>query len=195
MKNIAVFASHGGSDLQAIIDGCKHGGLDARVCVVISNNSNAMALKRAENEHIPAFHISEKTTRGAPDAMILRTLLAHNTDIVFLAGYLKKMGESILRTYENNIYNIHPSLLPKYGGRGMYGIHVHKAVLDANETETGITIHRVTAAYDQGEIIAQTKVAVLADDTPEVLAARVLAQEHIFLVGVLQTLLSAAGTL
>ncbi|MCL2193120.1 MAG: phosphoribosylglycinamide formyltransferase, partial [Treponema sp.] len=117
----------------------------------------------------------------------------HQTDLVFLAGYLKKMGASVLQAYENRIYNIHPSLLPKYGGAGMYGINVHRAVLEAGETETGITIHRVSGEYDTGEIIAQRKVPVLDGDTPEVLAARVLAQEHVFIVDVLADILGGTS--
>ncbi|MCL2049354.1 MAG: phosphoribosylglycinamide formyltransferase [Defluviitaleaceae bacterium] len=175
--NIAVLASHGGSNLQAIIDGCKSGKIGGRVCVVISNNGGSMALKRAANEGIPAFHISKAT---APDfeELLLKTLQTHGSDIVFLAGYLKKVPTNVLEAYKGKIYNIHPSLLPKYGGKGMFGINVHAAVLAAGETETGVTIHRVTAEYDEGDILAQKKVRVLADDTPEALAARVLEQEH-----------------
>jgi len=195
VKNIAVFASGGGSDLQAIIDACKFGRLNARVCIVISNNSGSMALQRAQNEGIPAFHFSAKVIGGsvALEKRTLDTLLEHQTDLVFLAGYLKKMGASVLQAYENRIYNIHPSLLPKYGGAGMYGINVHRAVLEAGETETGITIHRVSGEYDTGEIIAQRKVPVLDGDTPEVLAARVLAQEHVFIVDVLADILGGTS--
>ena len=191
MKNIAVFASGGGSDLQAIIDACKSGRLNAAVCAVISNNSSSMALQRARNEGIPAFHFSSKLIVDPTELekRILDTLLERETDLVFLAGYLKKMGPAVLRTYENRIYNIHPSLLPKYGGEGMYGINVHRAVLEAGETETGITIHRVSAEYDTGEIVAQEKVPVLDGDTPETLAARVLAQEHVFIVEALSGIL------
>jgi len=183
-QNIAVFASGGGSDLQAIIDGCKAGKINAAVCAVISNNSKSMALQRAKSESIPAFHFSAKII-PCPQALeqaMLSTLLAHSTDIIFLAGYMKKIGTSILQTYKGRIYNIHPSLLPKYGGRGMFGINVHKAVIEAGETETGITIHRVDPEYDTGEIIAQCTVPVEKGDTPEMLAARVLEREHIFLV-------------
>ena len=187
-KNIAVFASHGGSDLQAIIDGCKTEQINARVCVVISNNSGSFALQRAKNENIPAIHISEKTAGGSLAAITLNTLISYKTDIIFLAGYLKKIPDNVLEIYNNRIFNIHPSLLPKFGGKGMYGINVHKAVLDAGETETGITIHRVTAAYDTGEILAQKKVPIAANDTPETLAARVLTQEHIFIVEFLSQL-------
>jgi len=181
--NIAVFASHGGSDLQAIIDGCKKGTINARVCVVISNNSDSKALERARDAEIPALHISKASTKDDTlDQYMLKTLKAHKTDIVFLAGYLKKVPDSVLKAYENRIFNIHPSLLPKYGGKGMFGINVHKAVLAAGERVTGITIHRVTAEYDAGDILRQREVPVVEGDTPEVLAARVLEQEHIFLV-------------
>jgi len=185
--NIAVFASHGGSDLQAIIDACKSGRLDARVSVVISNNSKSMALKRAENNGIPAYHYSQKVIEDPQmleDAM-LKTLAEHDAQIIFLAGYLKKLSSGILKTFENRIFNIHPSLLPKYGGKGMYGINVHEAVIKAGDAETGITIHRVDDCYDTGEIIAQRRVPVLEGDTAEVLAARVLEQEHVFIVDVL----------
>jgi len=182
MTNIAVFASHGGSDLQAIIDGCEAGEIPARVCVVISNNSTSRALERARTAKIPAFHVSEAKYPGASDEKIFEILREHEAGIVFLAGYLKKMPENVLREYAGRIFNIHPSLLPKFGGKGMFGINVHAAVLAAGETETGITIHRVTSEYDTGEILAQKKVPVLPGDTPQDLAARVLEQEHIFLV-------------
>jgi len=206
--NIGVFASHGGSDLQAIIDGCAAGKIPARVCVVISNNGDSQALQRAQDAGIPAFHLSAKSVRrgadnatnspisptspSSPDALaekIHETLTAHEADIIFLAGYLKKIPDNVLETYSGRIFNIHPSLLPKFGGRGMFGINVHAAVLAAGETQTGITIHRVTTEYDAGDILAQRIVPVLAGDTPEILAARVLAQEHIFLVEFLAELL------
>ena len=188
IKNIAVFASHGGSDLQAIIDGCKSGKINARVCVVISNNSSSKALQRARDENIPAIHISEKTT-DTIDETTFKTLVHHETDIVFLAGYLKKIPLNVLSAYRNRIFNIHPSLLPKYGGVGMYGINVHKAVIAAGETTTGITIHRVTQEYDTGDILEQKIVEVKKDDTAEILAARVLEQEHIFIVEFLAKIL------
>ena len=182
--NIAVFASHGGSDLQAIIDACKSKRLNAKVCAVISNNSGSFALQRARDSGIPAYHFSKKTIPDpkALEKAILDTLVKHDTQIIFLAGYLKKLGSTIQQAFENRVYNIHPSLLPKYGGKGMYGINVHTAVLAAGETETGITIHRVNNEYDTGEIIAQKRVPVLEGDTPETLAARVLQEEHVFIV-------------
>jgi len=189
-QNIAVFASGGGSNLQAIIDGCKSGKVNAAVGVVISNNSKSMALQRARDAGIPAFHFSAKTIED-PQVLaqtILNTLQLYEIDIVFLAGYLKKIAPIILHTYKNRIYNVHPSLLPKFGGKGMYGINVHTAVIEAGETETGITIHRVDPEYDTGEIIAQCTVPVCENDTAETLAARVLAKEHVFIVETLAAL-------
>lgn len=185
--NIAVFASHGGSDLQAIIDGCKNNKINAKVAVVISNNGDSMALQRAKNENIPAYHMSAKKY-GSEDVLaqeILKVLLKYDVDMIFLAGYMRMLHVSVLGKYNNRIFNIHPALLPKFGGKGMYGMNVHKAVIEAGENETGVTIHRVSAEYDSGEIVAQTKVAVMEGDTPEILAARVLDREHEFLVEVI----------
>lgn len=185
--NIAVFASHGGSDLQAIIDGCKNKKIDAKVSVVISNNSDSMALQRATNENIPSYHLSAKKF-GSEELLakeILNVLSEHSVDMIFLAGYMRMLHISVLEKYNNRIFNIHPALLPKFGGKGMYGMNVHTAVIDAKEKETGVTIHRVNAEYDSGEIVAQTTVPVLENDTPEILAARVLEKEHEFLVEVI----------
>lgn len=188
--NIAVFASHGGSDLQAIIDGCKKAQINATVAVVISNNANSMALQRANNENIPNFHMSAKKY-GSEEVLateIINLLLQYNVDMIFLAGYMRLLHHSILEKYNNRIFNIHPALLPKYGGKGMFGMNVHTAVIKAKEKETGVTIHRVNAEYDSGEIVAQTKVAVMENDTPEVLAERVLHREHEFLVEVISNI-------
>ena len=185
--NIAVFASHGGSDLQAIIDGCKNKEIKADVSVVISNNGDSMALQRAEKEKIDAYHLSVKT-EGTEELLakkILDVLDKYHIDMIFLAGYMKLLPVSVLEKYANRIFNIHPALLPKFGGKGMYGINVHNAVISAGETETGVTIHRVSAEYDSGEIVAQTKVPVLENDTAELLADRVLQREHEFLVEVI----------
>lgn len=185
--NIAVFASHGGSDLQAIINGCKNDRINAAVAVVISNNGDSLALQRAENEGIPALHMSAKKY-GSEETLaekLLAVLDDYRVDMIFLAGYMRMLHVSVLEKYENKVFNIHPALLPKFGGKGMYGINVHKAVIEAGERETGVTIHRVSAEYDSGEIVAQTKVAVKDGDTAETLAARVLEREHSFLVEVI----------
>lgn len=185
--NIAVFVSHGGSDLQAIIDGCKGGQIDAKVAVVISNNANSMALKRAEREKISHYYLSVKQL-GTEEVLaeeILKALEKYSIDMIFLAGYMRMLHVSILDRYHNRIFNIHPALLPKFGGKGMYGMNVHNAVIEAKERESGVTIHRVNAEYDSGEIVAQTIVPVLNNDTAEILAARVLEREHEFLVEVI----------
>jgi len=193
MTNISIFASGGGSNLQAIIDACKSGKINATVSAIISNNSKSGAMERAKNEGIPAFHFSNKRIEDPAELekAIFQTLQNASTDIIFLAGYMKKIGSSILQAYKGRIFNIHPSLLPEYGGAGMFGINVHKAVIEAGETETGITIHRVDPEYDTGEIIAQCTVPVLAGDTAETLAARVLEREHSFLVETLEKLVAS----
>jgi len=176
---LGFLASHGGSNMQAIIDACKAHRLDAVPCVAISNNSEATALVRARGEGIPGYHVSGVTHPGeAEDAEILRILRAHGVDTVILAGYMKKLGTRTLRAYQGRILNIHPALLPRHGGAGMYGKRVHAAVLAAGETVTGVTIHFVDEQYDHGPILAQVEVPVLPGDTAESLAERVLAQEH-----------------
>jgi phosphoribosylglycinamide formyltransferase 1 len=178
--NLGFFASHGGSNMQAIIDSIKARRVDARACVVISNNSNSGALERAKNEGIPYYHLSSLTHPDENELQrtTLDILKLHSVDTIILAGYMKKLGKNILDEYKGRILNIHPALLPKYGGKGMFGIHVHEAVLAAGDKETGVTIHLVDEFYDNGRILAQKKVPVMPDDTPEALADRVLVEEH-----------------
>lgn len=185
---IAFLASHNGSNMQAIVDACKSGALAATPAVVISNNSDSGAMLRARQDGIPCYHLSGKT-HPAPDNLdqaILAVLHRHQADLIVLAGYMKKLGPRTLADYAGSILNIHPSLLPRHGGQGMYGLHVHTAVLAAGETESGATVHVVDANYDTGAIIAQMRVPVLPSDTPETLAARVLQAEHVLFPQVLQ---------
>lgn len=185
--HLGFLASHGGSNMQAIIDACKSGRLDAKPCVVISNNSGSMALQRAKHEGIPHYHISALTHPGTlEDEEILRVLKRHGVDTVVLAGYMKMLGPATLGAYRGRILNIHPALLPKFGGKGMYGKRVHEAVLAAGETVTGVTIHIVDEHYDTGPIIAQCQVPVLPGDTVESLAERVLKHEHVLYAETLQ---------
>ena len=176
--------------MQAIIDACKSGELNATPAVIISNNAESGALAKARYEAIPHYHLSGKTHSSPEqlDQAILDTLLAHQVDIVILAGYMKKLGEQTLNRYAGAILNIHPALLPKFGGQGMYGIHVHEAVLAADEHETGATIHLVTEEYDTGAIIAQEKVRVIHGDTPKSLQDRVLKAEHALFKSILQNI-------
>ena len=165
--------------MQAIVDACTQGHLDAKPCVVISNNSASLALQRARKEGIPAHHISAETHPGVEeDREILRVLQEHGVDTVVLAGYMKRIGPQTLAAYRGRILNIHPALLPRFGGEGMYGRRVHEAVLQAGETVTGVTVHVVDELYDHGPILAQVEVPVHQGDTADTLAARVLQQEH-----------------
>ncbi len=166
--------------MQAIIDAWKGGRLHVEPAVVISNNSGSGAMERARREDIPAFHLSGATHPSSSDldAAITRVLEDHGVDLVILAGYMKLLGPQTLARYRGRILNIHPALLPKYGGRGLYGIKVHEAVLAAGERVTGATIHVVDERYDAGPILAQSEVPVLEGDDADALAARVLDTEH-----------------
>ena len=177
---LGFLASHGGSNLQAILDAIDAGTLPAQAAVVICNNSTEAALGRAAAKGIPALHLSSKT-HPDPDALdraILAALQENAVNLVVLAGYMKKLGPRTLAAYTRRVLNVHPALLPKYGGRGMYGMRVHTAVVAAKEKESGATVHLVTDEYDEGPALAQARVPVLPGDTPEALAARVLEQEH-----------------
>ena len=178
---IGVLSSHGGTNLQTIIDSCKSGQIDAEVRVVICNNSKATAMERARREGIPCFHLSSKTHIKPEDldVAITSTLVDHGVELVALAGYMKKLGHRTLDRYRRRVLNVHPALLPKFGGQGMYGLRVHQAVLDAGETVSGVSIHIVDEEYDHGPVVSELEVPILEDDTPESLAERVLAQEHI----------------
>ena len=192
---IGFLASHRGSDMQAVIDACRAGRLHATPAVVISNNRDSEALGRAQREGIPHYHLSG-TTHPDPEALdvaVLDALVGHGVDWVLLAGYMKKLGPRILRAFRGRVLNIHPALLPKYGGQGMYGDRVHEAVLAAGERETGVTIHLVDEEYDHGPIVAQCTVPVVAEDTVASLSKRVIDREHEFLVEALERL--ATGTL
>lgn len=185
---LGFLASHGGSNLQAIVDACKAGTLDGEARVVASNSSRSGARTRAEREGIPFYHVSS-VTHGDPaalDAAIVAALQTHGVEIVCLAGYMKKLGARTLAAYRGRILNIHPSLLPKFGGRGMYGIRVHEAVLAAGEKESGATVHLIDGEYDHGPVLAQEKVPVCDGDTPELLQARVLEVEHRLYTATLQ---------
>jgi phosphoribosylglycinamide formyltransferase-1 len=190
--NIGFLASHHGTDMQAIITACKSGILDAKPVVVISNNVRSGALIKAKREGIPYYHLSTQTypVPEELDAAILNALILNNVDLVVLAGYDRKLGIQTLTHYKDKVINIHPSLLPKYGGTGMYGILVHQAVLAAGETETGVSIHLADKDYDRGPIIAQTRVPVLPGDTAETLAERVLEREHSFFVETIGKIIS-----
>ena len=180
MFKIGVMASGGGSNFKAIIERIGEGDLEAQCKFLITNNGTCGAVEHAKEYGIPVYHISGKThpEQAAYEAALLDVLDKYDVELLVLAGYMKALPVCIVRRMENRILNIHPSLLPKYGGKGFWGIHVHEAVIAAHEKESGPTVHLVSEEIDQGKILAQVKVPVLEGDTPEVLAARVLEQEH-----------------
>ena len=189
---IGVLASHGGTNLQAIIDACADGSLDAEIRVVISNNSRSLALERARRANISTAHLSSVThpDPACLDAAIADTLTSHDVELVALAGYMRKLGPRTLGRYRNRILNVHPALLPKFGGQGMYGERVHAAVIAAGESVSGVSVHLVDEEYDQGPVVAQAEVPVLTDDIPDTLAARVLEQEHLLYPQTIQRIAS-----
>ena len=177
---LGILASHGGSNFQAIFDRCVSDEIPAEVGVVISNNSKCGAIERARSQGLPWAHLSSRTHPDPVDldSAILKCLQAHQADLVVLAGYMKMLGARTLDAYANRIINIHPALLPAFGGLGMYGEHVHEAVIASGARVTGATVHLVDEHYDTGRIIAQEVVKVYEDDTPQSVARRVLAVEH-----------------
>lgn len=190
MKSLRLgfLASHGGSNMQSIIDACNIDKLNMTPAVIISNNSNSKALERAQKEGIPNYHLSSVKFENFEDLdfEINKVMQKHDVDIIILTGYMKKIGLKTLENYQNKILNIHPALLPQYGGKGMYGMNVHKEIIKNKEKETGITLHLVDGKYDNGRIINQIKLPVYATDTPETLQKRVLENEHEFYVETLQ---------
>ena len=185
-------SSHGGTNMQAIVDACKDGRLSASPRVVVSNNSSSMALERARREGIPCRHISAATDPNPDerDTAIAETLETHGVDLVVLSGYMKRLGPRTLAAFRRRILNVHPALLPRFGGKGMYGDAVHQAVLDAGATATGATIHLVDELYDHGPPVARREVPVLPNDTVDSLRDRVRAVEHSLYVDTLQGIAS-----
>jgi formyltetrahydrofolate-dependent phosphoribosylglycinamide formyltransferase len=178
---LAVFASGGGTNLQALIDRFNQSDSPLlRVSQVISDRQDAGAQARARVAGIVAMHIQ---VANRPAALSTREMLAAldsaDIDLIALAGYLRLVPPAVLKRYPDRIVNVHPALLPKFGGQGMFGQRVHHAVLAAGEQVSGATVHYVNENYDEGRIIAQREVPVLPGDTAETLAARVLAVEHV----------------
>ena len=184
---LAVLASHEGSTLQALIDACAAQTLDAEVVLVVSNNSKAGALRRAVAANIDTRHISIKThgSEAAANQAIADALSDTKADWVLLLGYMKKMGEAILRQFSGRIINTHPALLPDFGGQGFFGRKVHEAVHAAGVNETGATLHIVGQDYDTGPIIAQIRVPVLSGDDIDAIELRVKTAERKLLVDAL----------
>jgi len=180
-KNIAVLVSGNGSNLKALINAVNTGKItNANIALVISNKKNANALKIAKDAEIPAVYIARDVFDSDEeyDLFLLIKLNEYSIDLVLLAGYLRIITPTFLKAYENRILNIHPSLLPSFGGKGMYGMKVHQAVLNSKSDKSGCTVHLVTEEIDGGPILAQACVSIAPEDTAEVIAAKILIEEH-----------------
>lgn len=187
MKNIAIFASGSGTNAQAIADYFKSHP-DGRIVCILSNKENAYVLERAEKLQIPAYTFTRDDFYNTD--RVAKILQEHGTDFIVLAGFLWLFPEYLIRSYPDAIVNIHPALLPSYGGKGMYGMKVHEAVIQNKEPESGISIHYVNEKYDEGNIIFQARCKVLPNDTPETLAERIHALEHKYYPEVIHELIT-----
>ena len=180
MKNIVVFSSGSGSNFQSIINAISTGVLDATITGLITDRENIRAIERANNNNIPYSIVSPKNfdSKNEYELKLLKIINFYHANILVLAGYLKKIPSSVIDVFRNRILNIHPSLLPKYGGKGFYGIKLHEAVIQNGELESGCTVHLVNEIYDDGPILGQIKVPINSNDTPSDLAQKILAEEH-----------------
>ena len=180
MLNVAVFASGRGSNARAILKNIDRERIKARISIILSNKSDAGIFDIARQRNIPYRHIdlSHYTCEKDYVGDVLSILDGHNVGLIVLAGYLKKIPSEIISQYRNRIMNIHPALLPAFGGKGMYGMNVHRAVVEYGVKITGATVHFVDEEYDHGPIILQEAIRVHDDDTPESLSEKVLAVEH-----------------
>ena len=185
MKKIAVFASGNGSNAERIITHFKNSD-KAEISLIASNRKEAFVLERAKKHGIPSWLFS-KTDLTA--GRVKEKLLQLNIDLVVLAGFLLKVPDDLVDAFPNRIVNIHPALLPKFGGKGMYGKFVHQAVKEKGEIRTGITVHYVNKQYDEGEVIFQKSIAVLPEDSPEDIAEKVQELEHKLFPKVIEGLL------
>ena len=179
--NIAVFGSGRGSNFQAILSAMERGEIPgAHISIVVSNNSSAGILNLARMNDIPTFHISRKQFASEEEFVdrLLSKLDAYDVNFIVLAGYMKKIPARVIQRFHNSIINMHPALLPEFGGEGMYASRVHEAVIASGENFSGATVHLVDEEYDHGRVVLQKRVRVEPDDTPARLAAKVLEIEH-----------------
>ena len=188
MKGIAIFASGSGTNAQKIMEHFSNSKI-AKVSLVLSNKADAFVLKRAEKMRIATTVFDRADFYETK--MVLNILKEYNIDFIVLAGFLWLVPEELVKMYRGRLINIHPALLPKYGGKGMYGDRVHKAVIDNGESESGITIHHVNEVYDDGSIIFQAKCEVRKDDTTDILAQRIHTLEHRYYPEVVEEVIAA----
>lgn len=185
-KRIAIFASGSGSNAQKIMEHFKRSA-EAEVVLILTNNPQAYVLQRADNFEIPSHVFSRNEFYNSDD--VIRMLKTLQVDLIVLAGFLWLVPQSLLAAFPNKIINLHPALLPKYGGKGMYGDNVHKAILDAGEEESGITIHFVNEQFDEGEIIHQSKFKIEPGDSLEMVKFKGQQLEHLHFPKVIENLL------
>lgn len=178
LKRIVVLISGSGTNLQAIIDACEQKVLEAQVVGVVSNRANAYGLERAKKHEIQRIVLSQKQR----NIDLYNALEAMKPDLIVLAGYLSILDDQVTEKYENKIINVHPSLIPKYAGKGYYGMKVHEAVVNSKEKMSGATVHYVDQGVDTGKIIMQQSVVLSQDETPESLQKKVLEIEHELLI-------------
>lgn len=192
---ISFLASHGGSSAKAVIAAMREGRLSAEPGILITNNRDSAIFHWCLDNGVDVRHISSKSHRGEENAdeAISTVLKNAGTDLVVLSGYMKPIGPKTLAAFGNRILNIHPALLPAYGGKGMYGDHVHHAVLAAGDRQSGATVHRVTSGIDEGPIVLQESVEVKPGDTVENLRARVQAVEPGLYIRAIQKILQELG--
>ncbi|NTW49530.1 MAG: phosphoribosylglycinamide formyltransferase [Chlorobiales bacterium] len=190
-KRLAVFCSGAGSNFQALYRGIQEHSLPAEIVLCLSNRSQCGAMQFASEHDIEPLHLSEKQfdTYEAFSSAMLKALQDRRIDYILLAGYLKQIPPKVVSAYPKRMLNIHPALLPKFGGDGMYGMNVHRAVIAAGEKQSGPTVHFVDEGYDTGEIFMQRAIDIAPDDTPETLAAKVLKVEHVIYTDALAKLL------
>jgi len=195
-KKIVVLVSGSGTNLQAVIDAIKTNVIkNTEISLVISNKENAFALQRAEREGIQTCFINPKefSDNIYYDKKLIEIISKYNPDLIILAGYTKILTSQFINSFKNKIINIHPSLLPAFGGKGMYGQKVHEAVLKSKIKESGCTVHIVTENVDAGPIIGQTKVPIMTEDTVKTLSERILKEEHKLLIDSINKILFSSS--
>jgi phosphoribosylglycinamide formyltransferase-1 len=186
--NLAFLASNNGTSFRAIVAAIRAGRLDATPVLAVSNRSNAGALDFAQEQGIAARRIATLPDPDIADARLLEALSASGADLVILSGYLRKLGPRVLERFAGRILNVHPALLPRHGGQGMYGRRVHEAVIAGGDRTTGASVHLVDQDYDHGPVLARLEIPVARDDTPEVLEAKVMAAEPELFIEVLKAI-------
>lgn len=190
MKKIGILSSHNGSGYKTIHQACQKGILNAKVAVVISNNSDAKVLKTAAKNSTPNFIVNAKLfPHDNLDEKITQLMVDYECDYIFLSGFMKKIEANLLNTFENKIINSHPALLPNFGGKGMYGRFVHEAVIEKKVKESGVTIHFVNENYDEGAYILQKSIDILDNETVDSLEEKIKNLESVAIIEAFQKLI------